>query len=306
MAFLTAILERISSGVSVKAPCVCLGEKEAASDSTEPESFSLAMSISWCWSGRAGTGGIYALWKALVLRDSPEGRAVESAKETRETRVSGAKETRETRSVELRAAGLRRPTPVTVRLPSLGSFSSPPSTPNVLEGRRAPKEKEELRAPTAIELRMAALAPAAETDFQSAEMVDMRLSTASVHFFLLSLFLLRFILIYAPTHNIMKSRGIRMAAAFLPDPIPGFVARSLTGVTPIASIWFVSAAEGTPDAGSVYVAVKTGPLGNLAWKTRSLVGTIMICRDCWLVEFHQRGMRSAWYVPLDAATPVHA
>jgi hypothetical protein len=36
------------------------------------------------------------------------------------------------------------------------------------------------RFPTAIELQMAALAPAAQTDFQSAEIVDMWLSTASV------------------------------------------------------------------------------------------------------------------------------
>ena len=44
------------------------------------------------------------------------------------------------------------------------------------------KKKEELRLPapeTGIEFLMAACAPAAEMDFQSVEMADMRLSTAS-------------------------------------------------------------------------------------------------------------------------------
>ena len=50
----------------------------------------------------------------------------------------------------------------------------------------APKEKEELRLPlpeTAIKLLMAACAPAAELDFQSIDMVDMRLSTALLYRF---------------------------------------------------------------------------------------------------------------------------
>jgi len=53
-----------------------------------------------------------------------------------------------------------------------------------------PKEKEELRFPppeTAIEFLMAGYAPAAEMDFQSVKMVDMRLSTASLHRFRFSL-----------------------------------------------------------------------------------------------------------------------
>ena len=41
-------------------------------------------------------------------------------------------------------------------------------TAKVLEGRIPPKEKEDERFPPAIELWMAALGPAAETDFQSA------------------------------------------------------------------------------------------------------------------------------------------
>ena len=53
----------------------------------------------------------------------------------------------------------------------------------MLEGRIPPKEKADERLPTAIELRMAALAPATETDFQSEEIVDMRLLTASVQRF---------------------------------------------------------------------------------------------------------------------------
>ena len=51
-----------------------------------------------------------------------------------------------------------------------------------LEGRMALKKKEELRLPapeTGIEFLMAACAPAAEMDFQSVKMVDIRLSTAS-------------------------------------------------------------------------------------------------------------------------------
>ncbi len=79
--------------------------------------------------------------------------------------------------VRLRALGFRKPTPVPVRI---CWWASSPSTAAVLSGRKAPKEKELLRLPTAIELRMAAVAPAAETLFQSVEMVDMRWSTFSV------------------------------------------------------------------------------------------------------------------------------
>jgi hypothetical protein len=49
-------------------------------------------------------------------------------------------------------------------------------------GRMAPKVKAEVRFPTldtAMLLRIAAEAPAAEIDFQSVEMVDIRLSTLS-------------------------------------------------------------------------------------------------------------------------------
>ena len=60
--------------------------------------------------------------------------------------------------------------------------ASSPSAVYWLEGRTAPQKKEELRLPapeTGIEFLMAACAPAAEMDFQSVEMVDIRLSTAS-------------------------------------------------------------------------------------------------------------------------------
>jgi hypothetical protein len=59
-------LKRISSGVSISAPWVCLEGKE-------PEVSSKASSSSFVVSGRAGTGGIHELWNALVLLDSPDG-----------------------------------------------------------------------------------------------------------------------------------------------------------------------------------------------------------------------------------------
>lgn len=55
----------------------------------------------------------------------------------------------------------------------------------VSAGRMAPNEKDELRLPAtllrliATLLRIAALAPAPDMDFQSVEMVDIRLSTAT-------------------------------------------------------------------------------------------------------------------------------
>ena len=83
------------------------------------------------------------------------------------------------------------------------------SAMNWLEGRMAPKEKEELHFPppeTAIEFLMAACAPAAEMDFQSVEMVDMRLSTASLHRFRFSLPFARCILNHAAKHKQMNLR----------------------------------------------------------------------------------------------------
>ena len=236
----------MSSGVSVNGPCVCLGDREPSSD---------ASSL-----GNAGTGGIYALWNALVLRDSPDGLG-SAANETREVRVSAAKETRDTRSVEERAAGFRRPTPGRscdmLRVdPTPAAFSaSSPSAMNWLEGRMAPKEKEELRFPpsleTAIEFLMAACAPAAEMDFQSVEMVDMRLSTASLHRFRFSLFFARCILNHAATHKQMSKSGMRTPAAALPEMDFFFALdASFTGVTP-ESIWLTSAETGVPVEGAV-------------------------------------------------------
>ena len=84
----------------------------------------------------------------------------------------------------------------------------------------APKEKEELRLPTSetgIEFLMAAYAPAAEMDFQSVEMVDMRLSTASLQRFRFSLPFARCILNHAATHKQMNNSGMRTPAAALPE-----------------------------------------------------------------------------------------
>jgi len=87
--------------------------------------------------------------------------------------------------------------------------ASSPSALNWLKGRMAPKEKEELRfqpPETAIEFLMAACAPAAEMDFQLVKMVDMRLSTASLHRFRFSLPFARCILNHAATHRQMNLR----------------------------------------------------------------------------------------------------
>ena len=75
------ILALMSSGVSVNGPCVYLGDRE-------PDPSSDKSSL-----GNAGTGGIYALWNALVQWDSPEGLG-SAASKTREVRGSAAKETR--------------------------------------------------------------------------------------------------------------------------------------------------------------------------------------------------------------------
>jgi hypothetical protein len=97
---------------------------------------------------------------ALVLRDSVEGR--ESAAEEQEIRVSGFG----SEELAIRRDGISR----------AGRTDSSAHS-EVLEGRTAPKEKADERFPTAIELRMAALAPTTEADLQSVEIVDMRWST---------------------------------------------------------------------------------------------------------------------------------
>lgn len=118
----------------------------------------------------------------------------------------------------------------------------------------APKEKAELRLPvpeTAIEFLMAACAPAAEMDFQSVEMVDMRLSTASLQRFRFSLPFERCILNHAATHKQMNKSGIRTPAAALPEMDFFFaLAASFTAVTP-ESIWLTSAEAGVPVEGVV-------------------------------------------------------
>ena len=67
--------------------------------------------------------------------------------------------------------------------PTPAAFPAPsPSAMYWLEGRMALRKKEELRLPapeTGIEFLTAACAPAAEMDFQTVEMVDIHLSTAS-------------------------------------------------------------------------------------------------------------------------------
>ena len=127
--------------------------------------------------------------------ETPSSCGIHQANETREVRVSAANKTRDTRSMEERAAGfppgrncaMLREDPTPAAFPA-----SSPSAMYWLEGRIEPKEKEELgpSAPeTAIEFLMAACASAAEVDFQSVEMVDMRLSTA-FSFFLCALHLI--------------------------------------------------------------------------------------------------------------------
>jgi hypothetical protein len=160
-----------------------------------------------------------------------------AANEAREVRASAAKETRDTRSVEERAPGFCKPTPgrncdiLRVDPTSAAFPASSASAMYWLEGRMAPKQKEELRLPppeTAIEFLMVACAPAAEMDFQSVEMVEMRLSTAS-----LSLFFALCILNHAATHKQINKSEMRTPAVALPEIDFFFaLAASFTGVTP--------------------------------------------------------------------------
>ena len=179
----------MSSGVSVNKPCVCLGDRER-----EPSSDTSSL-------GNKGTGGIYALWNALVQRDSPASVG-STANETGQVRVSTAKETRNTRSVEEIAAGFRRPTPgrsCDMLHVDLSLHYRHPQ--HWLEGRMAPKE-EELRLPpleTAIELLM----------------VDMRLPAASLHRFRFSLPFARCILYHGVTHRQMNKDGMRTPGCFV-------------------------------------------------------------------------------------------
>jgi len=55
----------------------------------------------------------------------------------------------------------------------------------------------------------------------------------------------------------------------------------------------VSAAGGVPEAGAVYVALKTGPPGNWDKKGGWPAGTMETWRLWVAVEFHQRGKRVA-------------
>ena len=141
-----------------------------------------------------------------------------AANETREVRVSAAKETRDTSSVEERAQTYCRAKLRCVAHRSMTASS--PSPTNRLQGRMAPKEKEELRLPapeTAIEFLMAACAHAAEMDFQSVGMADVHLSIALHHHFRFSLPFLRCILYHAATHKQMNKGGTRTLAAVLAE-----------------------------------------------------------------------------------------
>ena len=99
----------------------------------------------------------------------------------------------------------------------------------------APNEKEELPPPeTAIEFLMAACAPAAD-------IVDMCLSTASLHRFRFSLPFVRCILNHAAIHKQMSRSEMRTPAAALAETDFFFaLAASFTDVTP-ESIWLTSA-----------------------------------------------------------------
>lgn len=149
-----------------------------------------------------------------MRRESVEGRG-SPANETRETLTVSAKETRDTRSPEAMAsarAAFRRPVPGR----RIWAMSGEVGSATMLGGRIAPNENAELRVLTAMELRMAAWAPAADMLFQSVEMVDMRLSTISDQRLRLSMPRRRFILMYVTMAAMTRRRGIRTAAAIFP------------------------------------------------------------------------------------------
>ena len=131
------ILALMSSGVSVNGPCVYLGDK--------------AKPIIRHVVGNAGTGGIYALWNALVQWDPPKGLG-SAANKTREVRVSAAKEARDTRSVEescrLPQTHSRAKLRHVARRPLPAAFpASSPSATCWLKDRMAQREKRRVAAP---------------------------------------------------------------------------------------------------------------------------------------------------------------
>ena len=160
--------------------------------------------------------------------------------------------------------------------------AAPASAENWLDGRIAPNEKDEERLPTML-LRIAALAPAADIDFQSVEMVDMRLSIASLHLLLLSLVLARLNLSHAAMQIATKRRGKMTAAAIPPLEGPFFVSSSLTSVIPEPVV-----PEG--DVGEpLYVTVKIGPEGSGFIATGVPDSMMVNCMFSLEDPFHQLG-----------------
>lgn len=164
----------------------------------------------------------------------------------------------------------------------------PASTENWLDGRIAPNEKDEARLPgMAMLLRIAALAPAGDIDFQSVEIVDMRLSIASLHLLLFSVDLARLNLSHAAMQSATKRRGKMTAAATPPLEGPFFVASLLTSVMPESVVPVEVVAE------PLYVAVKTGPAGSGFIATGVPDSMMVNCMFSLAEPFHQLGWRVA-------------
>jgi hypothetical protein len=150
-----------------------------------------------------------------------------------------------------------------------------------------PKEKDEARFPvpeTATLLRMAAVAPAADIDFQSVEMVDIRLSTASLNRLRLSWVFVRWNLNQAA--KIMAARtkiGMITAAATFPPERPCEEKKLLTLVMAEDEVTALPEDE-SPEP---MVAVKIGPAGSVDKKGGLPAATIASWRLTELVEFHQ-------------------
>ena len=85
-------------------------------------------------------------------------------------------------------------------------------------------------------------------DFQSVEMVDIHLSTASLHQFRFALPFARCILNYTAMHKQLNKSRMRTPAAALPMDFFFALFASFTGITR-ESIWFTSAEAGVPVEG---------------------------------------------------------
>ena len=167
----------------------------------------------------------------------------------------------------------------------------PPSKCAPLAGRIEPKEKAEARFPSsaiAMLLRIAAEAPAAEMDFQSVEMVDIRLSTASLHRLRSSLPLARDILMYAALTRARTRRiGIKTAAATFPLERVGLAGKLLTcSMAPPTDVSWTA-----PEVVFDHVPWKMGPAGIVARKGGVPDGMMANWRLTDAVEFHHCGCK---------------